>query len=361
MKSFLYGIACSLFAGTAGMLTGSVTVEEVLAVYTDQVVIRTYESMASEAIRLSQAVDHLVASPSDQGVITATQFWLKTRAYWEQSEAFLFGPAAFNHLDPKLDSWPLDQEQLDHVLGNIDAGRLVVDDAYVRDYLGAALRGFHAIEYLLFREGQPRRSADLAAGEKAYLKSATRVLMEDAITLEAWWAGIEHISQEKLAILEAAEIEVGKAFGEEFRRAGKPGSRYASPQEALEEILQGCVDIADEVAAEKIGGPAETKNPRDCESWYSWTSLEDFQNNILGIRLAYTADGEKSVASLVAAKNPQLNAAVLASITQALANVKALPSPYSKHLHEEEKIAEAIAACVKMSELLAEAGSLLAE
>ena len=74
--------------------------------------------------------------------------WKKTRIAWESSEAFLFGPAKSENLDPALDSWPLDKTQLDGILNGKDA----IDKIQLTELTS----GFHTLEYLLFRAGSNR-------------------------------------------------------------------------------------------------------------------------------------------------------------------------------------------------------------
>ena len=46
--------------------------------------------------------------------------FLEARAWWEKSEAFLFGPATDFGVDPHIDSWPLDVDALNMALSNTD-------------------------------------------------------------------------------------------------------------------------------------------------------------------------------------------------------------------------------------------------
>ena len=336
----------------------SSSVEAVLATYTDNTVVATYSKMSDAAIALDKAVADLKAQPTDAKIAEAAKLWSRVRGAWEQSESFLFGPASFTNLDPKLDSWPLDQAQLDTILAAIDGGKLEVDASYVRDYLGAALRGFHAVEYLLFRDGKPRLAKDLTSGQLAYLAAAVRVLAEDSITLEAWWVGMDELSEEKSAILEAAEIEVGGSYANELKNAGKAGSRYESQDEAIEEIIQGCIDIASELAEAKIGGPAKSGDPKEFESWYSFTSLDDCRNNLISVRNAYEgveANGN-NISSLVAAKSKDADAKVKASIASAFKSLDAFKAPFCVSLESNKAdFATAVAACEELSKSLEEA------
>ena len=62
----------------------------------------------------------------------------------------------------------------------------------------------------------------------------------------------------------------------------------------IEQILDGCADIANEVGDAKIKDPYDyyvsgdvTKALYAVESWYSWHSREDYSNNIIGLFQQY--------------------------------------------------------------------------
>lgn len=302
---------------------------EIIGSYVDNTIIPTYADMKNNAKLLSQSANALLSSGSQDDLNAACDYWVKTRAPWEAGESFLFGPAAFNNLDPLLDSWPLDQSQLDQVLsGNQE---LSVD--FVRDGLGAVLRGFHTIEYLLFRDGQPRSVSDITQREKEYLASVSEVLRDDCIKLWALWDG----GTDEQEILDALEIEIGTPYGEELKSAGKLGSRYNSQIDAVDEMLQGMIGIADEVANGKIADPFTSKNVLDVESWFSWNSLVDFQNNIRSIENSYLGgyNAETRGASLsayVSDKDEALNAKVVAQIKTAITAIADIPEPFRNNL-----------------------------
>jgi len=346
-----------LMSSASAFAQSETDIAAVLASYTDNTVVATYVKMSDAAIVLDKAVADLKDEATDAKVAKAAELWSQVRAIWEQGESFLFGPAAFTNLDPKLDSWPLDQVQLDAVIANVDAGKLELDESYVRDYLGAALRGFHAVEYLLYREGKPRLAKDLTDGQKAYLVAAVRILAEDSITLESWWTGMDALTEEKAKYLEEAEIETSGSYAKEFKNAGKVGSRYESQEEALEEILQGCIDIVDELAEAKIGGPAKSGDPKECESWYSLTSLDDCRNNILSVLNAYEgvdANG-KNISSIVAAKSKEADANVKEAIENARKSLNEFSAPLSKSLDNKDALKSAIESCEALSEALTKA------
>lgn len=121
----------------------------------DKVVVATYAQMRDRIAELHDSVVASAAAPADQGLLDAAAAdWREARGPWERSEAFLFGPAAFLSLDPALDSWPVDRQQLQDVLDS----SFELTPEFVADGL---LRGYHTIEYLMFRDGAPRSVGDV--------------------------------------------------------------------------------------------------------------------------------------------------------------------------------------------------------
>ena len=49
---------------------------------------------------------------SDADITDACEAFKNACREWERSEAFLYGAAANNEIDPHIDSWPLDHDQM---------------------------------------------------------------------------------------------------------------------------------------------------------------------------------------------------------------------------------------------------------
>ena len=322
-----------------------------LEAFAQNTVVATYADMKDNSTHLYDQVTKFVASGSQSDLDAACDFWKSTRAPWEAGEAFLFGPAAYNSLDPLLDSWPLDQAQLNQVLD----GSQELTAGFVREGLGAVLRGFHTVEYLLFRDGQNRNAGNFTQRELEYLEAVTQVLRDDCITLWALWNGVEEGSAEA-EILENLGIAVAIPYSAEFMNAGKAGSRYTAQRDAVEEIIQGIADIADEVANGKLADPYTTKDVLVVESWHSWNSLTDFRNNLQSILNAYTSSykgitAEHSISALVAAKNAALDDEVKAKINTAITALEAIPEPYRNNLNDDSTIPTAMSAINEVFEI----------
>lgn len=144
---------------TAAINTNTV-LEPVVKNYVEVVVLPTYASLKSEVDQLYDAVIALANTPTNANFEAACEAWLEARQPWETSEAFLFGPVANLGLDPNMDSWPLDQNAIVQLLNSGNWDQLNWSGDYDEDNEGIAaaqnVRGFHTLEFLLFKNGQAR-------------------------------------------------------------------------------------------------------------------------------------------------------------------------------------------------------------
>ena len=308
--------------------------------YVNHTVLPTYKGMADNAIKLYEGVvkmqaNHAAGTLQTADIKAAADAWKESRRYWELSEAFLYGPAANYNIDPHIDSWPLDKDAMDRTLAEIRAGK----EYNLDTNLSYGLLGFHAIEYMLYELSADGRtssyhSTDYTPEELTYLCLVAEDLRNQCVCLEASWAGTSNVSAAKQAILEEADLDKGMNYGQMMIDAGKAGSIYKTFQEVAEEILQGCIDIADEVGKTKIGRPNEgaTLDDRNyIESPYSLNSIEDFQDNIRSIRNAYTGSisGDASVSDYIKSVNPTLDTKVKNAIDNAITAIAAIPEPFA--------------------------------
>ena len=351
---------------------------KVITQYVNEVVVTTYKSLANEATDLYNACVALQASPTQSNIETACTEWKAARKYWEQSEAFLYGAAADYNIDPHIDSWPLDKAQLDLALRNNTLIANMKESGCNFDgfsTLGYGLLGFHAVEYMIFRDGAARKidggtASDgtayeaLTETELVYCVAVAEDLRNQCIRLEASWAGIEKITTAKQAILEETELEPSMNYGEALIEAGESGNvLYKSQISAYVQILQGASDISDEVGNTKITDPVNSGNVLDVESWYSWNSLTDFADNIRSVQNAYMGGTSGTVNSLsvstyVKSLDATLDSEILAAISKAITEIEAMPAPFRNNLTQAAS-ASAVAACNDLMDKLEEAIELV--
>ncbi|MCL7744414.1 hypothetical protein LV476_05545 [Guyparkeria hydrothermalis] len=234
------------------------------------VIARNYRRLAGATDRLADRLAALEREPLPGNVISAREAWRSARAYWETGEAHLFGPVDTDGHDPAMDSWPLDQQELAGLL----SGDAAIDAETVAG-LDGDLKGFHAIEYLLWHSAvvDGRESAQ-AAAERLAASPRQRAML-------AALGGDLHSHARAMA--EAWQGDQGYAV--QLARAGTPESRlYPGQKGALQELTEGVDGIADELAAAKLGEPLISGRLDGVESPYSRNTRADMRFNVEGIR-----------------------------------------------------------------------------
>ena len=103
-------------------------------------------------------------------ITAACEAFKNARREWERSEAFLYGAAANNEIDPHIDSWPLDHDQMVKALNKQDIiagikGENPAQFIYTKHEHFESVIGFHGLEFVLFRNGAARTAAMLNANE----------------------------------------------------------------------------------------------------------------------------------------------------------------------------------------------------
>jgi hypothetical protein len=341
--------------------------------YVNHTVIATYHSLADATVNLYQAIDNLKKEKTVAHLNVATQAWITTRAHWELSEAFLFGAVADFGIDPHIDTWPLDEVTFVKTINNsdfIESMDSEAGDVWAADHLGFALLGFHGIEYILFEDGLPRDITKITVNELIYARAVAGDLRNQCIRLEASWAGIDEVSEEKRQLIEDLELSVTPSnspisYGENMLLAGKPGSTYRTFANAAVAIISGCIDISDEVGEVKIGTAHNKDDVNYIESPYSYNSKTDFTDNIKGIENVYLggADAGKrgaSISSYIKDVDATLDATVRAAITNAIAKINAIPSPFAKN-YASTQAGDALKACQELTTALNKVKSVLEE
>lgn len=209
--------------------------QQVVAAYADMA--RDSYARAAKSAReiLTPAIDAFLAAPSTASLKRARDEWKSAHDIYLFTEAYRFGNPAVDELEPRVNSWPLDEGLIDYVAPSygatsdenplytlnviahpkirvgakqIDASR--IDKALLRQLQEAegvtanVATGFHAIEFLLW--GQDLHGTGPGAGERpytdydgkhcthgncdrrtAYLRAATALLVADLTEMENAW------------------------------------------------------------------------------------------------------------------------------------------------------------------------------
>ena len=271
---------------------------DVLKGLVNDVIVPTYTELADDVEDLEKTLNGLTVNSITQSQINeACDDFLDARENWERSEAFLMGAASDFDIDPTIDSWPLNRSLLLNYFNN------GMNDEMLED---ATILGFHALEFILFRNGQPRKVAEFqgndtyknftgvsGAKELAYAQTICKLLKERCYQLQVAWEGETARNAARVAAVKAAGLDIttenGLSYGENLISAGvNAKSTFRSLKAAIAQVLSddegSCCAIATEVGTAKIANPFSAGDISYVESPYSYNSITDFQDNIRSIR-----------------------------------------------------------------------------
>ncbi len=329
----------------------------------------SYADSIQTATALRAAIDMFVASPSPASLESARTAWKVAREPYGQTEVYRFYDGPIDHPDTgpegRINAWPLDEVYIDYVAGSPMGGiinapamfptitkSLIAD----RNEQGAEENissGYHAIEFLLWGQDLSatgpgaRPHTDYVAGGTApnaerrgqYLRLAAELLLDDLGDVADAWAA-------------------GAPYEAELR---------AEPKEALRRMLQGMGSLSGaELAGERMTVALDNRDQEDEHSCFSDNTHRDIRGNALAIENVYlgrygTIDGP-GLDTLVAARDPALDARMKEQLAASLAAIEAIPVPFDQAILDDAgraNVLAAVRALQDQTETLVEIATLL--
>ena len=309
------------------------------------------------ALQLQQAIDALLANPSDETLQAAKDAWLAARVPYMQTEVFRFGNPVVDEWEGQVNAWPLDEGMIDyvdgdyqHALGNpgataniianqqLQIGEDSIDVSEITGELLASLNelagseanvatGYHAIEFLLWGQdlngteagAGTRPASDYLEGEgctgdncdrrRAYLKAVTELLVSDLEEMVGEWA--PGTADNYRASLESEPAENG-----------------------LRKMFFGMGSLSlGELAGERMKVALEANSPEDEHDCFSDNTHNSHYYNARGIRNVYLGEYQRvdgstlsgpSLASLVDGIDPEVNTTLQADLETTDAKLQVL-------------------------------------
>jgi len=331
--------------------------KEVLKTYAD-IAQAGYEDSVETAKTMQLAIDDFLENPTEPNLRAARAAWIAARPAYMQTEAFRFGNPIVDDWEGKVNAWPLDEGLIDYVaevygdespenelyaadviknvslsLGGKQIDTSKITKALLADELQEAggieanvATGYHAVEFLLW--GQDLYGTEAGSGERpatdydlnncsngncerraAYLSTATQLLIDDLQWMADQW---KEGGDARTAVMDAG---------------GEGG---------LTIIMTGLGSLSyGELAGERIKLGLIVHDPEEEHDCFSDNTHAAHFFDALGIRNVYTGRYRRacgsivsgpSVSDLVRAKNPKVDAEVLAKLdaTMAAMNTMAL-------------------------------------
>ncbi|MCB1614858.1 MAG: peptidase [Pseudomonadales bacterium] len=336
MKKLLSILALSFFSMASLAETDT---QKVIKQYSD-IAHAVFEDALIAAEKLDAEIDNFLQAPTAEGLEKTRNAWKAARAPYLQSEVFRFGNPVVDDWEGELNAWPLDEGLIDYVsagynheMGNIGATANIIANRTLTiggdsidlteitpellsdlNELGGSeanvATGYHAIEFLLW--GQDLNGTDAGAGNRpytdfvtgeqcthgncdrriAYLKSATRLLIENLQYMTEQW-------QEN-----KPDNYRHQLFSEDENTV-------------LTKILFGMGSLSlGELAGERMKVALEANSPEDEQDCFSDNTHNAHFYDAKGIRNVYEGNYRRingeliqgfSIDDLIQAKNPGLH------------------------------------------------------
>ena len=300
-------VLCLLLAVVAGCGSGGASDRDVLISLADEVVVPAYRSAAEDLAQLDRDVDALCNSPSEASLEAARQSWRDARVSWMRTEAMWFGPVMDRRSVRLVDWSPTNTVGMDEMLAS---GRVLSRDE-VREVLASNLRGFGAIEYLLFGDNTPA-SPNATDALCDYLTALTEVARTetDAI-LREWVDGADGRPPYKDYFSDRAGVS-------------------ALPSAAVADVVRTQVflirDAVDMRMASALGLRGDAPDLTLIPGTAADNGLHDLRNEILGMQAIYEGSGEEGmgVSDLVAALSEETDRRLREQFTAAIAAIDAV-------------------------------------
>lgn len=316
---------------------------KIVANYLNAVVKPTYHDLAKRADVLYFSCQKVyqkrkAGTLTQSDIDNACEAFKDARKEWEQSEAFLYGAASDNEIDPHIDSWPLDHSQLTQALN--DKGVIAGINGenptkYVYDNNGKfdSVLGFHGLEFILFRNGKNRTIESFNAenetesglttvktiDEAAFGAAVAGDLRNMVYLLEYGWLGLSTPTTHQEQLANAMWVITGTRhqglspkfipYRDYLNYSGTANGWFPTWHEALQNIfVGGCSNICEEVASQKLGqayrvatGTGTSEDAANyIESPYSKRSFQDYQDNIYSIKnTLYGVRGTENISTPV--------------------------------------------------------------
>ncbi|CAM4067563.1 imelysin family protein [Flavobacterium antarcticum] len=315
----------------------NVTKKEVIENYAD-IAYNNYKKAYDDAAVLENSITTFTSNPTDANFTFAKKKWKEARESYGTTEAFRFANGPIddeNGPEALMNAWPLDENFVDYVVGNLDAGIINATNTYpiISKELLTDLNenggeknisvGYHAIEFLLW--GQDLTDpADNLPGQRPY----TDYLVNGTAENQARRATYLNVCADLLT--DHLQYMVNQ---------WKPGGAYrtiflALPENtALKNMYLGITTLVlAELPIERMNVALGNADQEDEHSCFSDYTHRDIYLNLKGVvnvyQGTYGSINGPSLADLVENADATIFNATATAETQALAKVAQILTPF---------------------------------
>lgn len=343
--------------------------QEALENYAD-IVLASYEECHYTAKFLKQNIEAFVENPTQSGFNVCKNTWLAARRPYGQTEAYRFYGGPIDDVDgPEglLNAWPMDENFIDYVEGNLNAGLInnpaqypVISKQVLMDLNESIseesiFTGYHAIEFLLW--GQDLSTS--GPGARPYTDYVVGGTASNQVRRGEYLLVVAELLLENLAEVRDAWAPSG-AYRQQFLNNTEHNIALGHIFTSLGELSKG------ELAGERMFVAIDTKDQENEHSCFSDNTINDIKMNFLGLKNVYFGtytqlDGSqimgRNIHEIVEKLSPEKADAVQNAFSDAEAKIDAIPGPFDQTIvNDPASVVPAIDALRALSDRLADAG-----
>ena len=310
------------------------------------IVYASYSDSYDKAVDLKNTINSFVNNPSENTLAAAKQAWLDSRIPYLQTEVYRFygGPIdGSNGPENKINAWPMDENYIDYVVNNANAG--IINDSVNYPTINKDLipnlnqtggetnisTGYHAIEFLLWGQDLSATSAGtrpytdyLTTGGTAknqarraqYLQVCADLLVENlAYLVDEWKPNAANYR----AIFEAAPVDA-----------------------SIQKILLGMGSLAKgELSGQRMLVAWDKQNQEDEHSCFSDNTTNDIIYDALGIENIYYGRYTKidgtiidgtGINDVIKKANSSIDTKLSSQLAATKTAVEAIQSPFDQEI-----------------------------
>lgn len=335
-------------------------------------VFTNYQDAFNAATTLQTAVTAFTNDPTPENFEAARSAWLAAREPYGQTEAFRFANGPIddeNGPEGLLNAWPLDENYVDYVEGNADAG--IINDPVTFPTIDKATLeglneeggeanisvGYHAIEFLLWGQDNSDPSERMA-GQRPYTDFVD--------------GGTANNQDRRRAYLNVcAELLLDNL--QSLLNEWEPGGPYRTTFLALDEnvalrnMLTAISTLSkSELAGERVFVALDNRDQEDEHSCFSDNTHRDLRLNLAGIanvfRGRYSSVNGASLEGLITQADATLGATITAQLQAAETAVNATAIPFDFAISGDATrpgVLEAVNALRSLGDRFVEGGTAL--
>lgn len=193
--SMLLTFSCGNDDTEEKMVDNTISVEEgrriqVANLYDNNIVILQQQHIDLLDILMAES-EHFISNPTRSSLSNLKEVWRSAFLHWKTAEIYSLGAIQSSFIHTRIHQWPVNFDAIETNIIN----EVVINEDFVSS-TGANVKGYGALEYLLFHSAEAAILSEFTTAENAdrrlqYLKSLVSNLREQSDLLRIFWNDIE--------------------------------------------------------------------------------------------------------------------------------------------------------------------------